>query len=51
MVLFTDLSPAADEAMRINPDDTHRVFYVGVTRTKENLYIVDAEDMSRSYEL
>ena len=27
------------------------VFYVGVTRTKENLYIVDAEDMSRSYEL
>jgi hypothetical protein len=51
VVLFTDLSPAADEAMRINPDDTHRVFYVGVTRTKENLYIVDAEDMSRSYEL
>jgi len=51
VVLFTDLSPAADEAMRLNPDDTHRVFYVGITRTKQNLYIVDAEDMSRSYDL
>jgi len=51
VVLFTDLSPAADEEMRINPDDIHRVFYVGVTRTKQNLYIVDAEDLSRSYDL
>jgi DNA helicase II / ATP-dependent DNA helicase PcrA len=51
VVLFTDLSPAADEEMRINPDDMHRVFYVGVTRTKQNLYIVDAEDISRSYDL
>jgi len=51
VVLFTDLSPAADEEMRINPDDMHRVFYVGVTRTKQNLYIVDAEDTSRSYDL
>ena len=51
VVLFTDLSPAADNEMRINPDDMHRVFYVGVTRAKQNLYIVDAEDMSRSYDL
>jgi DNA helicase-2/ATP-dependent DNA helicase PcrA len=51
VVLFTDLSPAADEQMRINPDDMHRVFYVGVTRTKQNLFIVDAEDTSRSYDL
>lgn len=51
VVLFTDLSPAADEQMRLNPDDMHRVFYVGVTRTKQNLYIVDAEDISRSYDL
>ena len=51
VVLFTDLSPAADEEMRINPDDMHRVFYVGVTRTKQNLYIVEAEDISRSYDL
>jgi len=29
----------------------HRVFYVGVTRTKNNLYIVEPEDLSRSYDL
>ena len=26
-----------------NPDDEHRVFYVAVTRAKENLYIVEAQ--------
>ena len=51
VVLFTDLSPAADNEMRINPDDMHRVFYVGVTRTKQNLFIVDSEDATRSYDL
>ena len=51
VVLFTDLSPAADNEMRINPDDLHRVFYVGVTRAKKNLFIVEPEDVSRSYEL
>ena len=51
VVLFTDLSPAADNEMRINPDDMHRVFYVGLTRTKQNLFIVDAEDVTRSYDL
>ena len=51
VVLFTDLSPAADAEMRINPNDTHRTFYVGVTRTKQNLYIVEADDATRSYSL
>ena len=51
VVLFTDISPSADEEMRRNPDDMHRVFYVGVTRTKQNLYIVEPEDVSRSYDL
>jgi superfamily I DNA/RNA helicase len=49
--IFTDLSPAADESMRIDADDVHRTFYVGVTRTKENLFIVEPEDISRSYDL
>jgi len=49
VVLFTDLSPAADAEMRLNADDMHRTFYVGVTRTKKNLYIVAAEDAMRSY--
>jgi len=51
VVLFTDLSPAADADMRVNADDVHRMFYVGVTRTKKNLYIVEPEDISRSYDL
>ena len=49
VVLITDLSPAADDDMRINPDDIHRVFYVGVTRTRDKLYIVEPEDVTRSY--
>tara|TARA_R110000824_G_scaffold393616_1_gene592862 strand:+ start:3956 stop:5431 length:1476 start_codon:yes stop_codon:yes gene_type:complete len=51
VVLLTDLSPAAENDMRINPDDMHRVFYVGVTRARQNLYIVDPEDIGRSYNL
>ena len=49
IVLFTDLSPAAVKASEATPDDLHRVFYVGVTRTKQNLYLVEPEDMNRSY--
>ena len=51
VVIFTDLSPAADAQFQQHPDDTHRVFYVGVTRAKQNLFIVDAEDVARSYDL
>ena len=46
VVLHTDLSAAA---ARIQDDDTHRVFYVAVTRTRKNLYLVEPEDISRSY--
>ena len=51
VVLLTDLSPAADSTMRIAPDDLHRVFYVGVTRTRKNLYLVEPEDATRSYNI
>ncbi len=51
VVLFTDLSPAASSEMQNRPDDMHRVFYVGVTRAKQNLYIVEAEDRTRGYDL
>jgi DNA helicase II / ATP-dependent DNA helicase PcrA len=46
VVLFTDLSTAA---MQQNTDDLHRVFYVGVTRTKENLYLVEPQDINKGY--
>lgn len=46
VILFTDLSQAA---LNEYGDDLHRVFYVGVTRTKENLFVVEPEDATRSY--
>lgn len=46
VVVFTDLTTAALNEMG---DDMHRVFYVAVTRTRENLYIVEPEDVFRSY--
>lgn len=49
VVLYTDLSPAASKTADQNPDDLHRVFYVGVTRTKNNLFIVNPENYDRSY--
>ena len=51
VVLFTDLSPAAEYHMRLAPDDMHRVFYVGVTRAKKNLFIMEPHDATRSYYL
>jgi superfamily I DNA/RNA helicase len=51
VVLFTDLSPAALKSSEYSPDDLHRVFYVGVTRTIQNLFIVDPDDYQRAYSL
>jgi len=51
VVLYTDLSPAAQKAAEQAPDDLHRVFYVGVTRTKQNLYLVEPENVDRSYSI
>ena len=51
VVVFTDISPAADNEMSGGNDDLHRVFYVAVTRTKENLYIVEATNNNRSYNI
>ena len=49
VVLMTDLTYAAMRGG--NPDDLHRVFYVGVTRTKDNLYLIDPEDFAKAYDL
>lgn len=46
VVLITDLTAAAMDQLG---DDLHRVFYVGVTRALENLYIVEPEDYFRAY--
>jgi DNA helicase-2/ATP-dependent DNA helicase PcrA len=48
VVLFLDLTAAA---LRTSGDDLHRVFYVAVTRTKANLFIIEPEDYTRAYNL
>jgi len=58
VVLYTDISYASDQAVSSNTlegqrmlDDLHRLFYVAVTRSKQNLYIVSPLDGLRSYQL
>jgi DNA helicase-2/ATP-dependent DNA helicase PcrA len=41
VVLITDVSYKVYEELQQRPDDELRVFYVAVTRAKENLYIVE----------
>ena len=43
VAIMTDLSRANREEMEINSDDTNRVFYVGVTRAKKSLHVVQSE--------
>lgn len=43
VVLFTDMSLKTYNGMLINYDDEVRVFYVGITRAKENLFIVQPQ--------
>jgi superfamily I DNA/RNA helicase len=49
VVLFTGVSPAAVKASETSPDDLHRVFYVGITRTKQNLFLVEPQDSTQAY--
>ena len=41
VILMTDLSSRIYNSYQKNPDDESRVFYVGLTRAKENLYLIE----------
>ena len=43
VALFLDMAPNTFNAMKKHPDQEHRVWYVGVTRTKQNLYLITPE--------
>ena len=43
VVVLTDVGKIVYKSYTKNPDDEHRVFYVAVTRAKENLYIVEPQ--------
>lgn len=48
VVLMLDLTNAALEE---SGDELHRTFYVGITRTLKNLYILEPDDYLKAYEL
>lgn len=43
VALFLDMAPNTYNAMKKYPDQEHRVWYVGITRTKQNLYLISPE--------
>lgn len=44
VVLLTDITKQVLRNLQENPDSEHRVFYVGTTRAKHNLYIMDPQE-------
>ena len=42
-MLFTDISRANRDEMEKDSDDTNRVFYVGITRAKKELHIIQPQ--------
>jgi len=49
VVLMTDLTENTMKGYERNPDDENRLFYVGATRTKENLHIVEPKKYEKGY--
>jgi DNA helicase-2/ATP-dependent DNA helicase PcrA len=49
VVLLTDLTHNTNKSFIKNPDDETRLFYVGATRTKENLHIIRPNDYEKAY--
>ena len=50
VVLLTDITTRVYKNYQENPDDENRVFYVGVTRAKENLYLIEPQT-TRCYQI
>ena len=50
VVLLTDITTRVYKNYQQNPDEENRVFYVGITRTKENLYLIEPKT-TKCYQL
>jgi|TARA_R110002020_G_scaffold103231_1_gene241709 DNA helicase-2/ATP-dependent DNA helicase PcrA len=50
VVLLTDITNRVYKNYQENPDDENRVFYVAITRAKENLYLIEPKT-TRYYQL
>ena len=49
VLLMTDLSPKSAQEYQTNADTIHRLFYVGVTRTRQALHIVRPKNHERGF--
>ncbi len=49
VVLLTDLTENTMRSYERNPDDENRLFYVGATRTKENLHLLEPKKYGKGY--
>ena len=51
VILLTDLSRQTLREYERVPDDVNRLFYVGATRTKEHLHIVEPQDIYKAFRI
>ena len=49
VVLLTDQTKTTMNTYEKNPDDENRLFYVGATRTKENLHIIEPKRAEKAF--
>ena len=49
VLLLQDITSAAMETFQDDPDELHRLFYTGTTRSKKELHIVDPKNFDRAY--
>ena len=49
VLILQDLTNAALETFSYDPDELHRLYYTGTTRTKKELHIVDPKNFDRAY--
>ena len=49
VVLLTDQTRTTMSTYEKNPDDENRLYYVGATRTKENLHIIEPKRPDKGF--
>ena len=49
VLILQDLTNAALETFQNDPDELHRLFYTGTTRSKKELHVVDPKNFDRAY--